>query len=347
MTQLCLTVSNSNMEIIKASVIGAGAWGTAIAHHLGAKGVPVTLWAYEPEVVNEINNAHANSTFLPGFSLSENITATADLATAAAADVVFFVVPSHVMETVIKKMVPHLASETVIVSATKGIENSRLRMPSEIFDELLPPAAARRLVCLSGPTFAKEVATGLPTAITAASRDPKAAQKVQELLSDPRMRVYTHDDVIGVELGGAVKNVIAIAAGIADGLKLGHNARAALITRGIAEMVRLGKAMGGFEATFAGLSGIGDLILTATGDLSRNRTVGMRLGAGEGIGQILGGMKAVAEGVLTSRSLYELSRKKGVDMPVCAEVYRVCHEGKNPKEAVAELMGRSLKGEFY
>ncbi|MBI5638536.1 MAG: NAD(P)-dependent glycerol-3-phosphate dehydrogenase [Nitrospinae bacterium] len=335
------------MESNKASVIGAGAWGTAIARHLGGKGVPVTLWAYESEVVDEINNAHVNSAFLPGFTLSGNITATTDLAKAAGAEAVFFVVPSHVMEGVIKKMIPHLAPDAVIVSATKGIENNRLRMPSEIFDELLPPAAARRLVCLSGPTFAKEVAMGLPTAITAASRDPAAAQKVQDLLSDQRMRVYTHDDVIGVELGGAVKNVIAIAAGIADGLKLGHNARAALITRGLAEMVRLGKAMGGSEATFAGLSGIGDLILTATGDLSRNRTVGMRLGAGESIGQILGGMKAVAEGVLTSRSLYELAKKKGVDMPVCAEVFRVCHEGKNPKEAVAQLMGRSLKGEFY
>ena len=335
------------MEPNRASVIGAGAWGTAIAHHLGAKGVPVTLWAYEPDVVGEINNAHTNSVFLPGFTLNGNITATTDLAKASGVEVVFFVVPSHVMEGVIKKMIPHLGPDAVIVSATKGIENARLRMPSEIFDELLPPAAARRLVCLSGPTFAKEVAMGLPTAITAASRDPAAAQKVQELLSDQRMRVYTHDDVIGVELGGAVKNVIAIAAGIADGLKLGHNARAALITRGLAEMVRLGKAMGGSEATFAGLSGVGDLILTATGDLSRNRTVGMRLGAGESIGQILGGMKAVAEGVLTSRSLHELAKKKGVDMPVCAEVFRVCHEGKNPKEAVAQLMGRSLKGEFY
>lgn len=335
------------MESKKASVIGAGAWGTAIARHLGGKGVPVTLWAYEPEVVDEINNRHTNAAFLPGFTLSENIAATTDLTKAASVEVVFFVVPSHVMEGVIKKMIPHFAPDVIVVSATKGIENSRLRLPSEIFDELLPPAASRRLVCLSGPTFAKEVAMGLPTAITAASRDPDAAQTVQELLSDQRMRVYTHNDVIGVELGGAVKNVIAIAAGIADGLKLGHNARAALITRGLAEMVRLGKAMGGAEATFAGLSGIGDLILTATGDLSRNRSVGMRLGAGEGIGQILGGMKAVAEGVLTSRSLYELAKKKGVDMPVCAEVFHVCHEGKNPKEAVAQLMGRSLKGEFY
>ncbi len=335
------------MRSKQASVIGAGAWGTAIARHLGGKGVPVVLWAYESEVVDEINSRHTNSVFLPGFALSENITATTDLANAASAEVVFFVVPSHVMEGVIKKMIPHFASDVVIVSATKGIENTRLRMPSEIFDELLSPAAARRLVCLSGPTFAKEVAMGLPTAVTAASRDPEAAQKVQELLSDQRMRVYTHDDVIGVELGGAVKNVIAIAAGIADGLKLGHNARAALITRGLAEMVRLGKAMGGSESTFAGLSGIGDLILTATGDLSRNRSVGLRLGAGESIGQIIGGMKAVAEGVLTSRSLYELARKKGVDTPVCAEVFRVCHEGKDPKEAVAQLMGRSLKGEFY
>jgi len=261
--------------------------------------------------------------------------------------VIFFVVPSHVMEGVINRMSPHLPTDAVVVSATKGIENGRLRIPSEIFDELLPQSLAQNLVCLSGPSFAREVALGLPSAVTAASRSVPAATAVQEILSDGRMRVYTHDDLIGVELGGAVKNVIAIAAGISDGLKLGLNARAALLTRGLAEMIRLGKAMGAREATFAGLSGIGDLILTATGDLSRNRTVGLRLGAGETVEQITSGMKSVAEGIKTSRSVYELAKLKAADMPVCGEVYLVCHEGKNPKTAVSDLMGRALKGEFY
>lgn len=329
------------------SVIGGGAWGTAIATHLAGKGFAVTLWAYEPEVVKEINSARINSMYLPGIALDPKVAATADMKAACAADIIFFVVPSHVMEGAVKTMAPLLKPGAIVVSATKGIENKKLRLPSEIFDELLPPEAARRLVCLTGPTFAREVAQGLPAAITAASRAPEAAAAVQEILSDRRMRVYIHGDIIGAELGGAVKNVVAIAAGISDGLKLGLNARAALITRGLAEMARLGRAMGANNETFAGLAGIGDLILTATGDLSRNRMVGMRLGEGESLAAITAGMKAVAEGVLTSRSVHGLSEKKGVEMPVCREVFHVCHEGKEPRAAVLDLMGRSLKEEFY
>lgn len=329
------------------SVVGGGAWGTAIASHLAGKGRLVTLWAYEPEVVEEINARHTNSVFLPGVELYAGVSATASLEDACGAGIVFFVIPSHVMEGVVKKIAPLLGPDTIVVSATKGIENKNLRLPSDIFNESLLPETARRLVCLSGPTFAREVALGLPTAVTASSRDPEAAGAVQEALSDRRMRVYTHGDIIGAELGGAVKNVVAIAAGISDGMKLGHNARAALITRGLAEMARLGRAMGAKNETFAGLAGIGDLILTATGDLSRNRTVGLRLGLGESLADITAGMKAVAEGVLTSRSVHGLALKKGVEMPVCREVYLVCHEGKYPKKAVVDLMGRSLKEEFY
>ncbi|MBI3794260.1 MAG: NAD(P)-dependent glycerol-3-phosphate dehydrogenase [Nitrospinae bacterium] len=329
------------------SVVGGGAWGTAIANHLAANGKSVQLWAYEKEVVAEINSAHTNTIFLPGISLDERLKATGDLAAACSAGMIFFVVPSHVMEGIINKMIPSLGKDTIIVSATKGIETKNLRLPSEIFDALLPPEMAKNLVCFSGPSFAKEVGLGLPTAITAASRSQASAAAVQDAMSNSKMRIYTHDDLIGVELGGAVKNVVAVAAGISDGLKLGHNARAAIITRGLAEMTRLGKAYGARADTFSGLSGIGDLILTATGDLSRNRTVGIRLGGGETLSQITDGMKSVAEGILTSKAIFELALKKGADMPVCREVYLVCHEGKAPKEAVADLMGRKLKGEFY
>jgi glycerol-3-phosphate dehydrogenase (NAD(P)+) len=329
------------------SVIGAGAWGTAIANHLAVKGLPVYLWAHEKQVGDDINRTHINSVFLPGIVLDEKIEATSDLAKACDAKIIFFVVPSHVMEGVIIQMVPHLKPGTIIVSSTKGIENRHLRLPSQIFDEVLPGDLADDLVCLSGPSFAKEVALGLPTAVTAASRSVEAATAVQDVMSNSKMRVYTHDDLIGVELGGAVKNVVAVAAGISDGLKLGMNARAAIITRGLAEMVRLGKALGAREDTFSGLSGVGDLILTATGDLSRNRSVGLRLGAGESLAKITAGTKSVAEGIITSSSIHELSAKKDVDTPVCKEVYLVCHAGKDPQSAVSDLMGRKLKGEFY
>ncbi len=335
------------MDIREVSVIGAGAWGSALALHISKNGVKVTLWAYEKEVVDEINQKNMNSAFLPGFDFSAGIKATVDIAEACKNRMIFFVVPSHVVEGVLARMLPNLNIDSIIVSATKGIENEKLRLPSQILEERLPAAAAQKLVCLAGPSFAKEVAAGLPTAITAASKDKESAVAVQQLLSGERMRVYTHDDVMGVELGGAIKNVISIAAGISDGMGLGLNARAAIITRGVAEMKRLGKKMGAAETTFSGLSGVGDLILTATGDLSRNRTVGKRLGAGEKIEEITSGMKAVAEGVLTSRSIFKLSKDLGVDLPVCREVYLVCHEGKNPKDAVKTLMARELKDEFH
>ena len=330
----------------EVSVIGAGAWGTAIAQHIAGNSVNVLVWAYEKEVVKEINEKHTNSVFLPGFKLQENIRATSDLAQACVNKILFFVVPSHVLDAVAKEAAVHIANDTIVVSATKGIENERLRLPSQILQEHLPEGAARRLVCLSGPSFAKEVVMGLPTLVTAASGDNESAVAVQKLMSNEKMRVYTHDDVIGVEVGGAVKNVLAIAAGISDGLGYGNNSRAAIITRGLAEMIRLGKSLGGKESSFVGLSGIGDLLLTASGALSRNRTVGLRLGKGEKISDIMADTKTVAEGVRTSRSIHELSRKVSVDMPLCNEVYYVCHEDKDPKAAVKDLMTRRLKEEF-
>ena len=328
------------------SVIGAGAWGTAIAHHIASKNSPVVIWAYEKEVVQEINREHKNSTFLPGFELHKTIRATNNLEEVCKNRIVFFVVPSHVMEGIVKSASPHLTGDTIIVSATKGIENDRLRLPSQILQEHLPEGAAKKLVCLSGPSFAKEVMMGHPTLITAASGDHDSAVAVQKLMSNDRMRVYTHDDIIGVEVGGAVKNVLAIAAGISDGLGYGHNARAAIITRGLAEMKRLGERLGGKESSFMGLSGIGDLLLTASGELSRNRTIGFRLGKGEKIADVMADAKTVAEGVRTSRSIHELSQKVSVEMPICNEVYYVCHENKNPKEAANYLMTRRLKEEF-
>ena len=328
------------------SVIGAGAWGTAIAHHIASKNIKVVIWAYEKEVVEEINRDHKNSAFLPGFDLHKKIRATSSLEEVCKNRIVFFVVPSHVMEGIVKSASPHLTGDTIVVSAAKGIENERLRLPSQILQEHLPDEIAKKLVCLSGPSFAKEVMMGHPTLITAASADRDSAVAVQNLMSNDRMRVYTHDDIIGVEVGGAVKNVLAIAAGISDGLGYGHNARAAIITRGLAEMIRLGERLGGKESSFMGLSGIGDLLLTASGELSRNRTIGFRLGKGEKIADIMAEAKTVAEGVRTSRSIHELSAKVSVEMPICNEVYYVCHENKDPKEAAQYLMTRRLKDEF-
>ena len=334
------------MKPSEVSVIGAGAWGTAIAQHIAGNSINVLIWAYEKEVVEEINEKHTNSVFLPGFTLHENIRATNDLSQACLNKTVIFVVPSHLLDGVAKMAAVHITDDTIVVSATKGIENERLRLPSQILQEHLPEGAAKKLVCISGPSFAKEVAMGQPTLITAASSDHESALSVQKTMSNERMRVYTHDDVIGVEVGGAVKNVLAIAAGISDGLGYGNNSRAAIITRGLAEMIRLGKSLGGNESTFVGLSGIGDLLLTASGALSRNRTVGLRLGKGEKISDIMADTKTVAEGVRTSRSIHELSGKVSVDMPLCNEVYYVCHENKEPKAAVHDLMTRRLKEEF-
>jgi glycerol-3-phosphate dehydrogenase (NAD(P)+) len=335
------------MDFGNVTVIGAGAWGTALANHTATYGKETVIWAFEKEVVESINSRHENSVYLKNVALDRNLKATGDISQACGgSDAIIFAVPSHVMDGVVRQMVPHIRENAVVISVTKGIESEKLRLPSQIFEELLPEKISKRLVCFSGPSFAAEVVKGLPTAITAASSDPEAARDVQKLLSIGKMRVYTNDDVIGVELGGVVKNVVAIAAGIADGMELGHNTRAAIITRGLEETIRLGVSMGAMEKTFRGLSGIGDLVLTASGDLSRNRTVGKRLGKGEKIGDIVSSMKMVAEGILTSRSIHHLSTRHGVEMPICNEVYNVCHEGKDPFKALEDLLTRDLKDEF-
>ncbi|MDD2582447.1 MAG: NAD(P)-dependent glycerol-3-phosphate dehydrogenase [Desulfuromonadaceae bacterium] len=330
----------------RIAVIGGGSWGTALAGRLAANGNDTLLWAYEPELVTEINSNHTNSTFLPGIKLHPALACTGDLEEAVSGrGIVLLVTPVQVMRGVLKQLAPYIDKNAIIANASKGIELETLQTVSRICGEILGEAALDRYVVLSGPTFAREVARELPSLIVAASRNPAASARVQTAFSCPCLRVYTNSDVVGVELGGAVKNVIAIAAGICDGLGFGHNARAALITRGLAEMNRLGQAMGAQSATFAGLAGMGDLVLTCTGDLSRNRTVGFKLGQGMKLADILAEMRMVAEGVKSSESVYQLSRRLGVDMPIVEKTYQILHEDKPARQAVIELMARDLKAE--
>lgn len=327
-------------------VIGAGSWGTTLADLLAKKGHDVTLWAYEADLVREMSETRINALFLNGISLSPKLKFTNSLKEAVSGtDLVLFVAPTQVFRGVVNEALPFIGEGTLLVNAAKGIELDTLMTISQISAELLPPRLFTKFSVLSGPSFAREVAEEMPTAVVAASADIVVAQSVQEIFSVPYFRVYTNSDMIGVELGGSVKNVIAIAAGICDGLGLGYNPRAALITRGLAEMARLGLAMGGQSATFAGLAGMGDLVLTCTGDLSRNRTVGMQLGKGKKLAEILSGMRMVAEGVKTTESTYCLAKRLGVEMPITEQVYQVLHEGKPPRQAVLELMTRDLKAE--
>jgi len=338
--------TNMTINCERIAVIGGGSWGTALAGRLAANGHDTLLWAYEPELVNEINSRHTNSLYLPGISLYPTLACTGNLEEAVhGRGIVLMVTPVQVMRSVLKQLAPHIPADAVIVNASKGIELETLLSVSKISAELLGDHARSRFVALSGPTFAREVAQELPTLIVAASLSDDSAKRVQAAFSSPSLRVYTNSDVIGVELGGAVKNVIAIAAGICDGLGFGYNARAALITRGLAEMTRLGQAMGAQVSTFAGLAGMGDLVLTCTGDLSRNRTVGFKLGQGERLVDILAEMRMVAEGVKSSESVYQLSRSRGVEMPIVEKTCQVLHEDKPARQAVIELMARDLKPE--
>jgi glycerol-3-phosphate dehydrogenase (NAD(P)+) len=340
---MMMTMMNN---IKRIAVIGGGSWGTALADRLARNGHDVRLWAYEPELVREINESRSNSLFLPGVALHPALRCCGDLgATVAGCSIILLVTPVQVMRGVLKQLAAHIGAETIIVNASKGIELETLQTVSRICAELLPAALINRFVALSGPTFAREVAQGLPSLIVAASRDASAARRVQEALSCSCLRVYTNADVIGVELGGAVKNVIAIAAGICDGLGFGHNARAALITRGLSEMKRLGQAMGAEAATFAGLAGMGDLVLTCTGDLSRNRTVGFKLGQGMRLADILAEMRMVAEGVKSAASVYNLAQKLGVEMPIVENTFQILHQDKPARQAVTDLMARELKAE--
>jgi glycerol-3-phosphate dehydrogenase (NAD(P)+) len=329
----------------RIAVVGAGSWGTTLANLLACKGEEVRLWAYEAEVVEAINGRHENSLFLPGVALVPALTASGDIReTVSDAELILSAAPSHAVRAVAQGMAGAVIPGTLVVSATKGIENDTLALMSQIFAEVLPDA---RFAVLSGPSFAIEVCQGQPTAVVAASRDQGSASEVQRIFATRTFRVYSHSDVVGVELAGALKNVIAIAAGILEGLGLGHNPRAAVITRGLAEITRLGLSMGADSLTFAGLAGMGDLVLTTTGSLSRNRALGVALAQGETLEQHRMTHRSVAEGANTSRAGAALGARMRVELPIIEKVCQVLFNGKSAREAVGELMGRELKSEQW
>ncbi len=339
--------NKNNPNRLKIGVVGAGSWGTALANLLALKGFTIDHWVFETEVREQIETAHENKMFLPGFRLSDNLVPSNDIsAVVGGKDIVLVVVPSHVMRVTSEKMAAFLAPDTLVISASKGIENVTHLTMTGILKQTLPGLSAQNLAVLTGPSFAREVAQKVPTVVTAAAADLAVAELVQSVFATPYFRVYTNDDVIGVELGGAVKNVIAIAAGIIDGLGLGLNTRAALITRGLAEIRRLGLKLGAQFDTFAGPSGVGDLILTCTGDLSRNHTVGKKIGQGHTLAQILDEMHMVAEGVKTAKSVYNLSKKLNVEMPISHGIYGILYDRLDPMKVLGQLMTRDLKHEL-
>ncbi len=326
------------------TVIGAGSWGTTLAALLSKKGYDTTLWVYEEDLAEEIRKTRLNSTYLPGHVLPDELGITSSLEEALSkARYVVSAVPTQFMRSVLQEAAPYVPDETIMVSASKGIENSTYKTCSTIIREVLDRTAA----VVSGPSFAKEVITEMPTAVTLASEEYDTCLLLQEIFNTNYFRVYTHHDVLGVELGGALKNVMAIASGISDGLGLGHSARSALITRALAEMTRLGVMLGASENTFYGLSGLGDLVLTCSSSLSRNYTVGFELGRGSTLEEIVTSRKSVAEGVATTKAAYELADKHNVEMPIVSEVYAVLYGGKKPGQAVRDLMTRALKSEFH
>lgn len=332
---------------VKIGVVGAGSWGTALTNLLALKGFKVDLWVFEKEVKEQIESDRENKVFLPGVALSEHISPSNDIgAVVKGKDLVLLVVPSHIMREAASKIRKHISAETIIVSASKGIENKTHLTMSGVLKENLHEITEDSFAVLSGPSFAREVVRKVPTVVAVASGNQKTAAFVQHIFATPYFRVYTNNDMIGVELGGSVKNVIAIASGIIDGLSLGLNTRAALITRGLTEMRRLGLKLGANPRTFAGIAGVGDLVLTCTGDISRNHTVGKKIGEGMKLNEILSEMRMVAEGVKTAKSVYNLSRKLGVEMPISHEVYHVLYDDIAPKEAVHRLMTRTLKQEL-
>ena len=332
---------------MKAAVLGAGAWGTALAKLLAEKEAHVALWGRRPELCHAIATARENAHYLPGVELPENLLCTHDLAAAIdGASMIVFVVPSHAMRDLARAAAAHVHRGVLLVSATKGIENDSLMFMDEILTQELPPHARQSLTFLSGPSFAKELATCQPTAVVIAAHDADVGGQVMKRFHTPYLRTYASDDVAGVECGGALKNVIAIAAGAVEGMGFGHNARAALITRGLAELARLAMARGGSALTLAGLAGLGDLVLTCTGEASRNRTVGYEMGLGRKLADVLESLGHVAEGVKTAKSAYDLCQKLGVEMPITSAVYSVLYEDKPVHQAVRELMTRELGYEF-
>jgi len=328
---------------MRCAVVGAGAWGTALADLLARNGHEVSLWAYEADVVESINAKHENVRFLRGYQLSQEVKALGEIGRAVeGADLIALATPSHVLRGIIKSASKFLPRVAPVVVATKGIERQTLCLMTEIAEQELPGAT---VVALSGPSFATEVVSRQPTAVVVASKQNGAAGIAQRAFSSAYFRTYTHTDVIGVELGGALKNVMAVATGIADGLGLGFNARAALVTRGLAEMTRLGTALGAEQSTFAGLAGLGDLVLTCTGSLSRNRSVGVEIGKGRKLEDVLKDRETVAEGVITAQSARELAAREGVEMPIVDTVNRVLFEGQSARSAIAALMTRELRAE--
>lgn len=329
---------------MRAAVVGGGAWGTALANLLARNGHDTIIWAREPDVVVAINERHENARFLAGHALDPSLRATGNLSQAVTdAELVTLAPPSHALRTVLREAGQALRGEAVLAVAAKGLEPETLLVMTEVVRDEWPEG---RIVALSGPSFASEVAARHPSAVVAASNDPHAAALVQRAFSSREFRVYSHHDVLGVELGGALKNVMAVAAGISDGLGLGYNTRAALITRGLAEMTRLGVALGAEAATFAGLAGLGDLVLTCTGPISRNHAVGERIGKGSTVEEALAGRDTVAEGVVNAKNALALSKRAGVEMPIVEAVYRVLFENHSPRQAMAALMMRELRTEL-
>ncbi len=338
------TVDIANTRI---GVVGGGSWGTALAKLLADKGFVLDLWVFEKEVKEQIENTRENKIFLSDITLPENIIPSNDLETVVKhKDLVLSVVPSHCTRDIAGQMKDFISPDTIVVTASKGIENKTHMTMTQIFEEQIDSLLVDNLAVLSGPSFAREVANQVPTVVAAASTSRDTAEYVQKIFSCPTFRVYVNDDPIGTQIGGAMKNVLAIAAGICDGMNMGLNPRAALITRGLSEMNRLGTKLGADPLTLAGLAGVGDLLLTCTGALSRNYTVGKQIGAGKKLDQIISEMRTVAEGVKTTRSVYNLAKKLGVDLPICREVYSVLFENRPVEQTVERLMNRSLKHEL-
>ena len=331
---------------IAIGVIGGGSFGTALAKLLGEKGHDIHLWVFESDLCERMQKTRVNDLYLPEVTLPPNVLPTSSLREAInGRDLLISVTPSHVVRGVMSQVAPLLTQPIPVVSATKGIENETLLLMSEVLEEVLPPGYRDHLAYVSGPSFAKEISKGFPTAVSVASYNPDLARWVQGVFSSTTFRCYTNTDVVGIELGGALKNVIAVTVGIADGMGLGQSARAALITRGLAEIRRLATQKGADPLTFLGLAGVGDLVLTCCGDLSRNRSVGLALGRGKTLREILGDMKMVAEGVKTTKAAYDLARKYDVEVPIIDQTYAILYEDKPARDAVREVMTRALKSE--
>jgi glycerol-3-phosphate dehydrogenase (NAD(P)+) len=331
----------------KIAVIGAGGWGTTLANLLAEKEEEVLLWVYEEDLLRVLLAKRENEYFLPGVRLADSLRFTHSLEEALTGrETIVCAVPSHAVREVFLRARPYLRRKSLLISVTKGLEDGTLLTMSRVLQEVLGCGSEVDVAALSGPSFAKEVSRRIPTAVTVAGTSSGAAQEAQDLFFRPYFRVYTNPDLLGVELGGAVKNVMAIAAGASDGMGFGHSSRAALITRGLAEMTRLGVSLGAQRQTFFGLAGLGDLVLTCTGDLSRNRQVGLELGRGKRVEEVLGGMRMVAEGVRTAKALWDLARTKKVEMPIAEKVHEILYHEKNPREAFQELMSRMRRSEL-